>query len=584
MRAPQRLLLFSLICLGIGLPNTAPSQGPSRLLRPGLPLAAASSHRKPPAAALTQAADSAAAPTPPADGGSSTSAGHAAPSRTESKQKQKPQLTDPGASGSEAGGSNKAAAASDAGVSQQSSGTGSGAGGQTARTAATTGPAAAAAAAAARQECADVPVKATQLELAGMAHTIVTGVVLAAGAGSGHCYPNGTLVPKPDDGISSSSSSSSSATPTSYILLGLQCVHKGLVRCRQHEGDGGDCLILVEAPVLPDSQPCALTGAQRYMFFLQPADPAPGGDQQQSQQQQQQQQQCPGLYYAQFQRAYHTIRRPLGGTGCAFYPAFPPAGDMVQQLSGVCKGSEARCKLDRCDPAVTRSPCANDTAAVCDLKTCAGKFMYYNAIFPDETCYEMYSYVTSGLPVNCYGQRYINNRIREIELQQALANATAAGRAGRAQQPQLLLALSAGANENAAAPRRLFGSSSSSSSSGSIDGRADSHEFEERGGAAAVGSSGRGGRDVCVMHCEAGFGTAGAWQTAQPRLGTWPNTEVGVPRPDVVAVPEPSIFVKETKLPIIGGLTDTTAIEEYDRIKGTADLNDNGNFASMSGM
>lgn len=56
--------------------------------------------------------------------------------------------------------------------------------------------------------------------------------------------------------------------------------------------------------------------------------------------------------------------------------------------------------------------------------------MYFNAIFPDETCYEMYSYVTSGLPVNCYGQRYINNRIREIELQQALANATAAGRAG----------------------------------------------------------------------------------------------------------------------------------------------------------
>ncbi len=56
--------------------------------------------------------------------------------------------------------------------------------------------------------------------------------------------------------------------------------------------------------------------------------------------------------------------------------------------------------------------------------------MYFNAIFPDETCYEMYSYVTSGLPVNCYGQRYINNRIREIELQQALANATAGGRAG----------------------------------------------------------------------------------------------------------------------------------------------------------
>ena len=55
---------------------------------------------------------------------------------------------------------------------------------------------------------------------------LAAGVVLAAGAGAGHCYPNGTLVPMPDDGSSSTGASSSSSTPTSYILLGLQCVHK----------------------------------------------------------------------------------------------------------------------------------------------------------------------------------------------------------------------------------------------------------------------------------------------------------------------------------------------------------------------
>lgn len=61
--------------------------------------------------------------------------------------------------------------------------------------------------------------------------------------------------------------------------------------------------------------------------------------------------------------------------------------------------------------------------------------MYYNAIMPSETCYELYTYRTSGLPVNCYGQRYINNRIREIELQQALANATEAGPGAAASGP-----------------------------------------------------------------------------------------------------------------------------------------------------
>ena len=41
--------------------------------------------------------------------------------------------------------------------------------------------------------------------------------------------------------------------------------------------------------------------------------------------------------------------------------------------------------------------------------------MQFNAILPTETCYELYTYRTSGLPVNCYGRRYINNRIQELQ-------------------------------------------------------------------------------------------------------------------------------------------------------------------------
>lgn len=251
-------------------------------------------------------------------------------------------------------------------------------------------------------ECADVAISATQLALATQADIVVTGVALAAGPGAGLCHENGTLTPRLDQ-------AGEAASGTSFILLGLQCVHKGMIQCRPNDEDAGDCLILVETPVLPDSQPCALTGGQRYMFFLQSQTAG-----------------CPGLYLAMYERAYHTIRRPLGGTGCSFYPAFPAADDLTAKVNGACP-SPARCPVDRCSPTVTRSPCANDTAVVCELKECEGKFMYYNAIMPADTCYELYTYRTSGLPVNCYGRRYISNRIREIELAQALANATAAG-------------------------------------------------------------------------------------------------------------------------------------------------------------
>lgn len=188
------------------------------------------------------------------------------------------------------------------------------------------------------------------------------------------------------------------------------------------------------------------------------------------------------------------------------------------QVKGQCGGTgqpaAAACSVDSCSPYITRSPCANDTATSCALKTCPGKYMYFNAILPQvsnrvqracmhaaprmirawppvhaymcklrenppahaclvpmqhgrdgdgmpqqslgqslpcvgdsaplsqsllrmpacldlqETCYELYTYQTSGLPVNCYGQRYINNRIAQLAAAQAqreaMANATAA--------------------------------------------------------------------------------------------------------------------------------------------------------------
>ncbi|GIL42675.1 hypothetical protein Vafri_609 [Volvox africanus] len=74
--------------------------------------------------------------------------------------------------------------------------------------------------------------------------------------------------------------------------------------------------------------------------------------------------------------------------------------------------------------------------------------------------------------------------------------------------------------------------------------------------------------------------TATAWDTPRPKLGTWPNIEPGVGRPDVVQPPEPSVFVKERKMPIIGGVSDADLISEYDRIRGTADLNDNSAWTS----
>lgn len=67
------------------------------------------------------------------------------------------------------------------------------------------------------------------------------------------------------------------------------------------------------------------------------------------------------------------------------------------------------------------------------MTACHGREACRACLEPQETCYELYTYKTSGLPVNCYGQRYINNRIAQLAAAQAqreaMANATAADRA-----------------------------------------------------------------------------------------------------------------------------------------------------------
>lgn len=84
---------------------------------------------------------------------------------------------------------------------------------------------------------------------------------------------------------------------------------------------------------------------------------------------------CGGYYLSMYERVYHSVRRPLGGTGCVFYPCYPPQDDLVQRLTTKCDQPLEKCEVDKCDPAVTRSPCANDTALACTAKRCPGKHM-----------------------------------------------------------------------------------------------------------------------------------------------------------------------------------------------------------------
>lgn len=49
------------------------------------------------------------------------------------------------------------------------------------------------------------------------------GIALAAGPGTSVCYPNGTLAPAVAD-------VAKGAFNTSFVVLGLQCVHKGMIK------------------------------------------------------------------------------------------------------------------------------------------------------------------------------------------------------------------------------------------------------------------------------------------------------------------------------------------------------------------
>ncbi len=37
---------------------------------------------------------------------------------------------------------------------------------------------------------------------------------------------------------------------------------------------------------------------------------------------------CAGYYLTMYEKVFHSVRRPLGGTGCSFYPTFPAPDDL----------------------------------------------------------------------------------------------------------------------------------------------------------------------------------------------------------------------------------------------------------------
>ncbi|KAL6748552.1 hypothetical protein V8C86DRAFT_2874652 [Haematococcus lacustris] len=237
-------------------------------------------------------------------------------------------------------------------------------------------------------DCSDTPISVSQLQLAAQADVVVTGITLAAGPGAGRCDPTtGNLNIALDN---------STQPATNFIVLGIQCVHKGLLSCRNNAEDTKDCLILIAAPNSNESAPCSLAQGERYQVYLQKQTNG-----------------CDGYYLSMYERVYHSVRRPLGGTGCTFYPTYPLPSDLSTRLNQTCSQPKA-CDASVCDASVSKSPCVGDPAVTCLRKSCPGKYMYFNAIMPEDTCYEVYSYATSGIPTNCYGRRYINNRIRQL--------------------------------------------------------------------------------------------------------------------------------------------------------------------------
>ncbi|MEW5301789.1 MAG: hypothetical protein WDW38_008420 [Sanguina aurantia] len=169
--------------------------------------------------------------------------------------------------------------------------------------------------------------------------SVAAGVAVAAGPGVGVCNSDGSLVPVFDN---------RTRPATNFVVLGIQCVNKGLVHCRENAEDTQDCLIVIELPVQPLAAPCGLSEGGRYMFMLKAKPNA-----------------CGGVYQSYYAAVEETIRPPLGGTGCTYYPTFAPVN-------------------------------------------------------------EMYTWRTSGLPVNCYGRNYITNRITAIQAANATAAASAA--------------------------------------------------------------------------------------------------------------------------------------------------------------
>lgn len=284
---------------------------------------------------------------------------------------------------------------------------------------------------AAVSDCPDVSIKYSTKQLAERASVVATGVVIGAGPGTGACH----LPPVPPTAdrrvVMTLEPNITTASGKNFLVVVLQCIHKGLVRCRNNPADGRTCVVLVEAPALEDSTPCVLRPKQRLMFFLEPrravASALSGGAAATT---------CAGHYTTTYKQIFHSVRRPLGGAGCTPYPCYLDPDDMTKRLSQECVGPLDSCDDvgDVCalqpeaastlplsnstssadDAAGALSPCAGDPTLMCAVKACPGKWMFHNAILPSGTCYPVYSYATSGFPTNCFGSRYLSYRLHQI--------------------------------------------------------------------------------------------------------------------------------------------------------------------------
>lgn len=243
-------------------------------------------------------------------------------------------------------------------------------------------------------DCSNPTVADLDLLLPRNSPIIVSGTLVAAGAGGGECVvtntTNGTVIGDLKASLNSNAS-------TNVMLVAVTCVHKGVLTCRNNQNDDKTvgCAILVES--IQSEETCGLVQGGRYMFFISKeghmdkdtgkliAKPAKG---------------CPGYYYTAYKTITQSVRAPISTNAyCIPFPAFPDPEKDFKAAMTQC-ASPATCAGDPC----ANNPCANSTAVECIPKLCSGKTMFGTYRFGKETCTPTLLDKSTGLPTTaCLG-------------------------------------------------------------------------------------------------------------------------------------------------------------------------------------